>query len=436
MKALEVYYKKFLAGYLSRSELGEFEFVYSEEYLRSSLPAISITLPKQRDAFLSDDLFYFFDGLIPEGWLLNLAADKFKYDPLRDRFELLEKLCADCIGAVYIKSEEDDIDKLDNRELILDSGERKTSNLKKCLICYEKSEDIYHEECAKSVFGQVIDPHIYIDDKKLKVLAEKQLEHRSTTTGVQKKISLDLIKGEKGVRLTMTNLWGRFIFKPPGLAPHIPENEHLCVKLAELSGIKIEKSALIPMGEGRLGFIAARFDRGPNFEKYHQEDFCQILEKESYKKYNGSIEQIGKVLKVYSDFPGDNLYRLFELTIFNFLIGNVDAHLKNFSLSYENIDGQRMLLSPAYDLLSTDLYIKDNEQCALAINGKKNKLKESDFKVLCDSLALNEKVLDNILKKFKKLKPDWESFILKSFLCESDKKKFINLINKKFEIFE
>lgn len=144
-----------------------------------------------------------------------------------------------------------------------------------------------------------------------------------------------------------------------------------------------------------------------------------------------------RLFKQHSDFPGDNLYRLYELTIFNFLIGNVDAHLKNISLIYENKESVKTLLSPAYDLISTDLYIHDdNEESALAINGKKNKLERTDFLLLAKKFGISEKVHDKIILKLKKMMPTWHAIIDKSFIEKDKKKEFKKLIKKKMKRFE
>jgi serine/threonine-protein kinase HipA len=102
MKTLDVYYKDILAGHLTREEDGTFHFQYEATYLASDLPGISISLPKRTNAFEANHLFAFFDGIIPEGWLLKIATDKLRLNPLLDRFELLENLCHDTIGAVSI----------------------------------------------------------------------------------------------------------------------------------------------------------------------------------------------------------------------------------------------------------------------------------------------------------------------------------------------
>jgi serine/threonine-protein kinase HipA len=101
MRKAEVLMHEELAGWLSQDELG-YHFQYAEEYLKSENPVpISLTLPIKQEAFNSSVLFPFFDGLIPEGWLLNIAEKNWKLN-LRDRMGLLMACCRDCIGAVSI----------------------------------------------------------------------------------------------------------------------------------------------------------------------------------------------------------------------------------------------------------------------------------------------------------------------------------------------
>ena len=95
-----------LAGWLTQDE--GYHFVYDEAYL--SMPgarAVSLTLPLQEAAFTSKVLFPFFDGLIPEGWLLDIAEKNWKLNP-RDRMGLLLACCRDCIGAVSVEAIKED----------------------------------------------------------------------------------------------------------------------------------------------------------------------------------------------------------------------------------------------------------------------------------------------------------------------------------------
>ncbi|MFN4885069.1 MAG: HipA N-terminal domain-containing protein [Bacteroidota bacterium] len=105
MRQAKVYYKNEFAGIIQESEEG-FEFRYTEEYLSNSLSKpVSLTLPLQQKAYTSKILFPFFDGLIPEGWLLTIAISNWKIKT-NDRFGLLLTLCKDCIGCVSIIDKE------------------------------------------------------------------------------------------------------------------------------------------------------------------------------------------------------------------------------------------------------------------------------------------------------------------------------------------
>ena len=100
MKQAEVHFQNKLAGILTEDENG-YTFVYLESYIADNGMPISLTMPLQAKPFTSDNMFPFFDGLIPEGWLLDIAQANWKINP-RDRMSLLLACCKDCIGAVSI----------------------------------------------------------------------------------------------------------------------------------------------------------------------------------------------------------------------------------------------------------------------------------------------------------------------------------------------
>lgn len=100
MRKGEVKYRDITAGWIIQDDAG-FHFVYEEKYVMSGNPPVSKTLPFGVDRFESTVLFPFFDGLIPEGWLLDIAEDNWKLDR-RDRMGLLLACCKDCIGAVSV----------------------------------------------------------------------------------------------------------------------------------------------------------------------------------------------------------------------------------------------------------------------------------------------------------------------------------------------
>ena len=100
MKQAEVYFQDKLAGVLTEDENG-YSFIYTEKYVAENGTPISLTMPVTAVPYKSDNLFPFFDGLIPEGWLLDIAQANWKINP-RDRMSLLLACCKDCIGAVSI----------------------------------------------------------------------------------------------------------------------------------------------------------------------------------------------------------------------------------------------------------------------------------------------------------------------------------------------
>ena len=106
MKQASIFYKDLLAGILTESDSG-YEFRYLPEYLSlETAKAVSLTLPLQEKAYTSPVLFPFFDGLIPEGWLLDVALRNTDISIL-DRMSLLLLCCKDCIGAISIVSIEE-----------------------------------------------------------------------------------------------------------------------------------------------------------------------------------------------------------------------------------------------------------------------------------------------------------------------------------------
>ena len=105
MRQAEVYYKNNFAGIITESD-ENYVFQYDENYLNNeNSKPVSLTLPLQKQSFESKTLFPFFDGLIPEGWLLNIAVNNWKINQ-RDRFGLLLTLCKDCIGCVSVLPKE------------------------------------------------------------------------------------------------------------------------------------------------------------------------------------------------------------------------------------------------------------------------------------------------------------------------------------------
>jgi serine/threonine-protein kinase HipA len=100
MRKLWVYYQDRVTGQLEETDEG-YRFTYDSTWVDEGRNPVSLTLPLRREPWESRTLFAFFDGLIPEGWLLELGVRNWKLDP-RDRFGLLAAFCRDTIGAVGV----------------------------------------------------------------------------------------------------------------------------------------------------------------------------------------------------------------------------------------------------------------------------------------------------------------------------------------------
>lgn len=190
-------------------------------------------------------------------------------------------------------------------------------------------------------------------------------------SGVQDKISLKL---NRGGHLAPTEKDGEYILKPipsvslPCFLRDVPANEHLTMQLAsQLFNISIPPNACVEMRDGEFAYLVKRFDRLPNGGKIGQEDFCQLSGRspdtgKNYK-YDGSYEEVGRILKKYCGSYSIEVEKLFRLICFNYLFSNGDAHLKNFSLVQTTAGDY--LLSPGYDLLCTSMHLPNESHTAL-----------------------------------------------------------------------
>ncbi len=306
----------------------------------------------------------------------------------------------------------------------------------RCLFCYQQinsDEKDFHLSCSKEIFGKPKPPEIEFNESQMVDMANKIIRAHNAVTGVQPKLSLEIAKIENSngqERFTIVGLWGGYILKPPSLQyQQLPEVEDLTMHLASIAGIETVPHSLIRLSSGNLAYITKRIDREKK-KKIHMEDMCQITERLTEDKYRGSHEQIAKAILKYSALPGLDVVNFYEQVLFSFLTGNADMHLKNFSLINKKDVGY--VLSPAYDMVATSLVNPaDDEELALTLNARKNKIKMNDFKVAFTAAKLDEKVQDNIFKKFESSIPKWIEFIDVSFLNDEFKTKYKELIHQK-----
>jgi serine/threonine-protein kinase HipA len=148
-------------------------------------------------------------------------------------------------------------------------------------------------------------------------------------------------------------------------------------------------------------------------------------------KYKSSYEKAGKLVARYCH-KGLDLIGYFELVLFSYLCGNNDMHLKNFSLMHQP---EGIVLSPAYDLLNVNLLNpKDEEELALTLNGKKNRIKLTDFKALAENLGINKKVYHHSFKHFSSKNKEVVDLIDRSFLDKKMKQGYKAIWTKKQEL--
>ncbi|MDX2415814.1 MAG: HipA domain-containing protein, partial [Bacteroidales bacterium] len=177
-------------------------------------------------------------------------------------------------------------------------------------------------------------------------------------------------------------------------------------------------------------YITKRIDRTELGGKIHMIDMFQITE--AFDKYKSSMEKVGKALNSHSDNTLLDKIFYFELTLFSFLTGNNDMHLKNFSM-IENTSG--WVLSPAYDLLNaTILNPDDEEELALTLGGQKKKLKRGNFVQLGEVLGLNDKQINGAFKRIERNTPDAIKMIDRSFLSNNMKDLYKEVLKERYKL--
>jgi serine/threonine-protein kinase HipA len=305
----------------------------------------------------------------------------------------------------------------------------------RCLYCYAVMDGgaDFHEKCSMAFFGSKTAPHILYSLDQMSELAKSVVERSISVPGVQPKLSMSIV--EDAVvgnyrRLTIIDaLGGHFILKPPSADyPELPQNEHVCMRIAEALGINVVQSSLIKLQSGELAYITKRIDRLDNGTKVHMLDMFQIIE--AVDKYKGSMEKVGKALGIYSSNPQLDKLFLFEITLFSFLIGNNDMHLKNFSMILSSVG---WVLAPAYDLLNVAIALpEDEEELALTLEGKKRKFKRSHFERFGQGMGLTDRQISGVFRRFQSKKASILEWVDRSFFSDESKKNFVGIVETRF----
>jgi serine/threonine-protein kinase HipA len=258
---------------------------------------------------------------------------------------------------------------------------------------------------------------------------------RMSIQGVQPKLSAVL--NIKDGKFELVDKGGKYILKPQhNFYAQMPENEDLTMRLAELIGLEIPLHGLIWSKDNSLTYFIKRFDRKGQNDKIPVEDFAQLAGLSRDTKYDYSMERIVALINTYCTFPAIENIKLFKLVLFNFLTGNEDMHLKNFSII--NREG-KITLSPCYDLVNSTIeYKKQDEEIALPIRGKKKKLTQNILinyfgKETCE---LTDKSIENVLESISASIPEWSKLIDLSFLSSEMKTKYRDLLNIRLNILK
>lgn len=336
---------------------GKMEFTYNE---KCEYP-ISLSLPLSKEPYKEKICRAYFGGLLPENPnMRDLLAKKYKIT-INNDFKLLEAIGRDCAGAI--------------------------------LFCHkdepEQSEDFIQLK------GRIL------SDKELKKLIEElpykpYMGNRIALAGAQEKTAVCVIDGK--IAIPDTDIPTTHIIKTalPKYSQSI-QNEYICMKTARKMGINVP-DVEIKNVDGLEFLLIERFDRELKENKMKrilQEDFAQSLGIQSRDKYDVTFKDCLRVLN-QTTTPAKTKLEFVKRVVFNYLIGNTDAHSKNFSISFNIPNG--INLTPAYDLLCSSVYDCD-QRIAMKIGKAKfyKDVTESDWELFAQDIDISKKIVKSEL---------------------------------------
>jgi serine/threonine-protein kinase HipA len=350
IRVLYVWWDGRLVGQLTQNQHGELGFAYSPDWLQSvDAPPLSASLPKREKPFSRRECRPFFGGLLPEESQRDAAAQALGVSRGND-FALLDRLGGDVAGALQL----------------LPPGEMPTP-------------PPLHQQPTPLDYAGLIR---VLDALPLRPLLAGEDGLRLSLAGAQSKVPVILVNG--AVALPSAGQPTTHILKPPmSRFSATTENEAFVMRLA--SAIGLDVAPVEPrIVRDRTFLLVRRYDRSRGEDgvvrRIHQEDFCQALGVPSETKYaseGGPTFKDGfELLRRVAARPAVDVLKLLDAAIFNLIVGNADAHGKNFSILY---DGEGPRLAPLYDLLATLAYPELSSKLAMRI-GKRATLEELDAK--------------------------------------------------------
>lgn len=236
-------------------------------------------------------------------------------------------------------------------------------------------------------------------------------------------------------RFDVVDCDGNYIIKPQQIFyPELPENENVTMKMAERAGVSVPLNGLLRCCDGSWSYFVKRYDRATNNRRIPAEKIYYLLGMRTESKYDADIKTVARALDTFCTFPLVEKLKLLRVTIFNFLVGNDDMHLKDFVLLR---NGNKIELAPFCGLLNSTLQYQSNNDTALAVNGKRNRLNRDDFMSMgCFELGLNEKIVNKEISLLCALKDECEYILSCCFLSDYAKNVYYSIMNKRYDILK
>ncbi len=317
-----------------------------------------------------------------------------------------------------------------------------------CHSCLKECKDSFCYTCSKLLFAGRKVSHLL--EFTLPEFTDLKLRegNRISISGAQLKHSLKLDKN----KLRLIQSGGEYILKPVprGVFMHLdqlPANEHLTMQIAkQVFGISTAPNAYIYFADKKPAYITRRFDISPSGGRFVVEDFAQIAQKTEESdgqdyKYNYSYEEIGALIAKYAAASGIESEKFFRLVIFNYVISNGDAHLKNFSM-YRNNEYGDYLLTPAYDLVCTRIHSPYESDMALELfadgyesEGYKagSKYLTEDFMEFGERLGIKNTTIEIIINEFVQSEAKVRHLVENSFLSSELRKEYLKHYKDKMQ---
>ena len=315
-----------------------------------------------------------------------------------------------------------------------------------CPGCLKENVETYCDKCRKKLFNGKKVNHILAFSRPEFNEAKMERSGKLSISGIQVKHSLKL----EGDKLVLTEKGGEYILKPiPSgqfkLLDAVPANEHITMQIAsQVFKLPTAENAMIFFSDMQQAYITKRFDILSEGKKLLQEDFAQVaqLTEESggkNYKYDYSYEQIAGLMKKYIGAYNIEVEKYFKIILYNFLICNGDAHLKNFSIS-RNEDYGDYLLTPFYDLINTSIHVPGEHETALELfkdsfmtKGYKfsSKYSMDDFFEFGTRLGLKPIRISKIIEDIVSGEKEIRNLVNRSFLDNNLKIEYLRLVEER-----